>query len=375
MRLASRVPARAVGTFDLAIVGAGIVGTCVAYQATQAHPAWRVLLIDRSLIGSGATRYSLGFDFPFGRTPAQRRFSRESSQLYSALREAIPHLPFRKLPVFCIVSHTQQAVLSEKFTGAKPKAIEGSERRNLDDAFPGLRLGDDQLILGGISGAYSFPSQIAQELARRFAAGEQTECWEGVEVDNTQQRGREVHLHTADGREVVARGVILATGPWALTGPGKELVRSAGIRIKKVVALHVERCPTPQDPVLFFLDEDAYLMPVVEHRQWWFSITCMVWDCEPEASRLKISEADRQLGLAILDRYCPSFVNDCTNGRLFCDAYGPDWTPVVAADTSAPNIVFAGAGSGSGYRLAPAIAHHALARLERVLQGSETSLS
>ena len=37
--------------FDLAVVGAGIVGATAAYLAGQERPDWRILLIDRSLVG------------------------------------------------------------------------------------------------------------------------------------------------------------------------------------------------------------------------------------------------------------------------------------------------------------------------------------
>jgi glycine/D-amino acid oxidase-like deaminating enzyme len=41
---------------------------------------------------------------------------------------------------------------------------------------------------------------------------------------------------------------------------------------------------------------------------------------------------------------------------VFCDAYSPDREPVVRALDAGARLIFAGAASGSGYRLAPAIA-------------------
>ena len=44
---------------------------------------------------------------------------------------------------------------------------------------------------------------------------------------------------------------------------------------------------------------------------------------------------------------------------MFCDSYSPDGESQVSVDAS-QNLVFAGAGSGAGFRLAPGIAREAL---------------
>jgi glycine/D-amino acid oxidase-like deaminating enzyme len=125
-------------------------------------------------------------------------------------------------------------------------------------------------------------------------------------------------------------------------------------------------CPGPDDPVLYFFDADAFLLPVVERRHWLFSYTCQVWDYAPEGSH-RITEEDRENGLAILTRYCPELAARCTGGRVFCDSYGPEWVPVVTAAAAAPQVVLATAGSGAGYRLGPAIARQAL---DKVISGA-----
>jgi glycine/D-amino acid oxidase-like deaminating enzyme len=61
-----------------------------------------------------------------------------------------------------------------------------------------------------------------------------------------------------------------------------------------------------------------------------------------------------------LRRWAPALAGACTGGRVFCDAYSPDGEPVVCALADTGRIVFAGAASGSGYRLAPAIATQAV---------------
>lgn len=99
---------------------------------------------------------------------------------------------------------------------------------------------------------------------------------------------------------------------------------------------------------------------MVQRQEWLYSFTSQEWDCAPEVSRLTITQKDRDLALSILNRYCPSFVRDCHGGRVFCDAYSQDRAPLVAQVPGMTNFVVAGAGSGSGYRLAPAIGIKAL---------------
>ncbi|MGH9570848.1 MAG: FAD-dependent oxidoreductase, partial [Candidatus Angelobacter sp.] len=72
--------------FDLAIIGAGIVGACCAYIANQYQPGWRIAIIDRSFAGDGATRYSVALDLPFGWTPRQKVLAARSVQFYEGLK-------------------------------------------------------------------------------------------------------------------------------------------------------------------------------------------------------------------------------------------------------------------------------------------------
>ena len=346
--------------FDLVIVGAGIVGVLTTLQATRLHPSWRTLLVDRSLVGSGASRYSAGLAVPLGRNEDHRRMERESDLFFRELRAEIPGLPWRELPLYLTARRASLEEIRRRCTMDGLREADGSEREHLAAVFPGFCLAEDQILLGGVPASYTLLDSMTSSLALRIAGSEQARVWDGVEITSVRTVEGGVVLTAADGREIDARRAILAVGPWALRGPGAELAHSAGIRIKKVVALHVELSPHPDDPALFFFDDDAFLLPIPERRQWLFSFTCQVWDCQPEASVLSITEEDRRHGLEVLRRYCPRLVDRCTGGRVFCDSYGPHWVPVVTAAPDAPQLVLAAGCSGAGYRLGPAIARRAL---------------
>jgi D-arginine dehydrogenase len=347
------------GPLDLVVVGAGIVGALAAAQAVRRRPDWRVLLVDRGMVGGGATRHSAALCVPFGRTEGHRRMERESDRFYRGLHGELPGLPIRELPCYVVAG---EASLEEARTRCTTEGLREVERDRLEGSFPGLSLAADERLLGGLRASYALPGPVTSALVLGLGGVAGAAVWEGVEITHVRPAGDDgsgVELATADGRAIAARRAILAPGPWTLEAPAGELARGAGVRIKKVVALHLDLCPGPEDPVLLFFDADAFLLPVVERRHWLFSFTCQVWDCAPEGAH-RITAADRASGLAVLARYCPAFAARCTGGRVFCDAYGPEWVPVVTAAAAAPQIVLATAGSGAGYRLGPAIARQAL---------------
>jgi glycine/D-amino acid oxidase-like deaminating enzyme len=84
----------------------------------------------------------------------------------------------------------------------------------------------------------------------------------------------------------------------------------------------------------------------------------------PEDPRtLVIDQADRELALSILRRYCAALMPYATGGRVFCDAYTPDWHPLIASVSDQPEFVVATGCAGSGYRLGPAMAKAAVSLL------------
>lgn len=344
----------------MVVVGAGIVGAMAVYLARRERPDWNILLLDRSFVGDGSTRYSLGLDIPYGHSAGQKNLSLASTQLFRELQTIIPELSLHRLPLYGVVSETRAAAVIGGFTQATIHRAEPDEEQSLRRTYPDLRLSEREVLLAGCEGVYASPQIIASKLVEWSIRSGMVECWEGVEVQDVQAFNDGFTLATADGRSVEARRVLMATGPWLLQGPAADFAGSAGIRIKKTAALRISLNASPRDPLLFFFDDDAFLLPIHEKGEWLFSFTSQEWDVAPEISRLKISEADRDIALSILRRYCPSLVAHCHAGRVFCDAYSPDRVPVVREVSGVRNYIMAGACSGAGYRLAPAIALEAL---------------
>jgi len=346
--------------FDLAIVGAGIIGATTAYLAHVRRPEWHIVVLDRSFIGDGATHYSAALDLPFGRNIPQRAMVNRSVGFYVDLKAQYPELPIREIP-FVLVAHEKDiSNTAAAFVDADLHVASAQEWHQVCLKYPGLTLPQQYLAMLGGNARHSSSIQLASALINKACVHGNVECWEGVEVQDIEDILCGHALLLGDGRSITAKRVVIATGPWLTSGPGGAFSEAAGIRIKKVAAMHIDWCPPPDAPVLYFAAEDAFLLPLQEQGKLLLSFTAQEWDCPAEISRLRINAEDRALALSILNRYFPALAEHCCGGRVFCDAYSRDRAPFVARIPTSRSVVVAGACSGSGVRLAPAIALEAL---------------
>src|SRR6476661_10828708 len=74
--------------YDVVVVGAGIVGAACAEEC--ARQGMRVAIIDRDVIGGGATAAGMGHIVVMDDSEAQFALTRYSQQLWQALRNELP---------------------------------------------------------------------------------------------------------------------------------------------------------------------------------------------------------------------------------------------------------------------------------------------
>lgn len=344
--------------YDLVIVGGGIIGAWTLHLAVQRYPHWNILLIDRYRIGDGATSHSAGVMLATGRSARERQLAGRSVALYQALRDRFS-IRTTQAPVYWLGDKACLADIQ--------RAVVGFEVRPGEESMAqlGARLGSrlnvgasEQLFKGGQAESYD-PALIARTLIGHSLESPHVGCREGVGVRHVRAAGSGTSLTLADGTFVHARRTLVATGPWINDSPFLAIANEHVLRVKKVVALHVDRVPAPDAPALFLPQSDAYLMPLPARNQWLFSFRCDEWDVRPRKHELEINDHDVQVAKATLERYLPDLGARCSGGRVFCDSYSPDGESRVALDRTL-NVVFAGAGSGAGFRLAPGIADEAL---------------
>ncbi|MCH7232178.1 FAD-binding oxidoreductase [Glycomyces sp. L485] len=319
---------------DIAIIGGGIIGAVTAYEAAAAFPDAHIAVVERGLVGRGATGRSAGVHFPRGATERVRSMTEHSHRYWQRLAAELD-LPLHPTDATVLASADRAASIRDAYLRLGPET----------DTVPGARewtlQGCHYADVEGVARA------ILTELRPRAAV------WEGVEVA-VLEADDGWRLTLGHGERLRARRVVLAPGPWIAHPAWAEFVAPLGLRVKKIVAAHIDAVPGPDDALEVLDDEDAFVLPLHHRGHFLFSYTCDDWDVDPDTVERGLAPADLADARAVLERYAPELAPLCRSGRVFCDAYSPAREPVVAE--LRPGLVFAGAAGGSGYRLAPAIA-------------------
>jgi D-arginine dehydrogenase len=332
---------------DVAVVGAGIIGCMTAHEVASRAPHASVLVFDRDAVGSGATRRSAGLHIPRGSTDRMRRMATYSQKYYENLRVAKPSLPIHPLGMLVVASETSRPHLRDAY-------LDGARlRRARDVSNDVIRVPEGTGVWYGDGCQRADVQSLTQAVAQEL--GPLVSFREGVQVIALESLDDAVLLTLGTGEVLSVEQVVLAPGPWLAAPAWRTLVAPLGLRVKKVVALHIEQAPSERDGAIVFQDEDAFLLPLPPEH-WLFSYTCQEWDVDPDAVAHGLYPRDLEDARDCLRRYAPTLVEHCTGGRVFCDAYSPEREPRVQVLDRAGRVVFAGAAGGSGYRLAPAIA-------------------
>ncbi|MEU4878366.1 FAD-binding oxidoreductase [Streptomyces sp. NPDC021608] len=347
---------------DIAVVGGGVIGCLVAREVTLRAPQCRVAVIDRDVVGSGASRRSAGLHFPRGGTARVREMADRSQTFYEELIRGEPSLPI--FPLAMHVLSSQAPSVERDYLGRAGLVPMQDVPGGLVTAPPGT------LVWSGQGCQYADVGGLTEALARRLRP--RVAFREGTRVVTVEPSSSEVMLRLSTGATLTASRAVLAPGPWLADTAWRSLVEPLGARVKKIVALHVDRAPQEHHGAVVFEDQDAFLLPLHHRGHWLFSYTCQEWDVDPDDIAEGLSAAHLAQAHACLERYAPGLAARARSGRVFCDAYSPEREPLVRALDDSSRVVFAGASNGSGYRLAPAIASDA-ADLLRILPGQRNS--
>jgi len=343
---------------NLAVVGGGVIGSFTVYEAVRLHPDWRVLLLERSAIGAGATTWSAGVSFPLGATPRHRELVRASAIGYAALRDT-PVGPFlRPVQMIYALDRANLPAFRDRIVGPPLRPVTAAERRRVMAIFPDLRLGEREEMVTHDGHGFVVQARLVAE-ALVAAIGGRAEIQLGQQVNAIETDGDSYRLLAEHG-EWSAQRVILACGPW--TPPPVRPVPLAavpGARRKRVAALHARLPVSTGDPLVYFVDDDLFVLPLAAESAL-VSFYRDEWDTDPDASDGRPSADDLRAGRAALERRSASAAAAVIGGRAFCDLYTENRLPVVTSEAAIPGVAAVRGGSGSGVRLAPALAAGAL---------------
>ncbi|MCG7563443.1 FAD-dependent oxidoreductase [Pseudoalteromonas sp. McH1-42] len=327
--------------YDIAVIGAGVMGTNVAYQAAREHPDKRIALIDRDKIGAGCSGYAGAIISPISLTAAHQQQTALSRDWYEDPALGCQHL-LRQLDTLIVYSDASQETLNQKTDLLTPVQCE----------VPGwLSPPSDLQLSQSRATLWGNVFEICQHLAY---ANDSVDVYECLAVRDFKRSNDGWQLSMSDGRTLHAGQVVVAKGAWL---SAEEQSCDLIINRKKVVAYEIDAPVDETSPLVYLYDHGAFLLPLLHKQRWIMSITSQQWGCMPERNECEISQEDRQIAETILQQHAPSLIGALRGGRCHSDGYVRERRPQVVA--SQPGQLVIGGGSGSGFRFAPAVGRQA----------------
>ena len=209
-------------TYDVVIVGAGIVGAACA--DAFAERGLRVVIVDRDVVGSGATATGMGHIVVMDDSDAQFALTHYSQRLWQELRPQLPgDVEYDQAGTIWVAADEEEMaeVLRKRdYYQKRGVAVEPIDARQLKETEPNLR--------EGLAGGLLVPNDavLYPPCAARFLIGRAHQRGARLRLGATVTQISEGCVRLNDGQEVAGGIVVNAAGANAA-----EL--TAGIDIKK----------------------------------------------------------------------------------------------------------------------------------------------
>jgi glycine/D-amino acid oxidase-like deaminating enzyme len=212
-------------TNDVVIVGAGIVGAACADEF--ARRGLRVAVVDRDVVGSGATAAGMGHIVVMDDSAAQFALTRYSQRLWHLLREELPaEVEYEQCGTIWVAADEEEmAEVRRKhdFYGDRGVATEILDAKRLKQSEPNLRDG----LQGGLlvpEDAVLYPPCAARFLMQR-AQQHGAKLILGASVSSLGKR----RVLLSDGLQLSAEIIVNAAGAWsAELTPGIDVKKRKG---------------------------------------------------------------------------------------------------------------------------------------------------
>ena len=207
-----------VQTADVAIIGGGIIGTSLAYHLARRGGAGRVVVLERALVGSGATgKCNGGVRLQFS-TPLSIRFSLEAVEVFERFAEEFGvDAAFRQYGyLFLITDEADLARFREMHALQRSLGVpvEMLPPDDIQRLVPALRT--DGVLAGSFCGRDGFadPHAVVGGYARR-ARELGVQILEGTVVTGVRVEAGRVRGVETEAGFVEAPCVVNAAGPWS----------------------------------------------------------------------------------------------------------------------------------------------------------------
>jgi glycine/D-amino acid oxidase-like deaminating enzyme len=212
-------------SYDVAIMGAGIVGAACADEF--ARRGMSVVIVDRDVVGSGATAAGMGHIVVMDDSDAQFALTRYSQQLWQALRPELPDdVEYESCGTIWVAADEEEMIEVRRkhdYFTRRRVPVQVIDSQTLERLEPNLRRG----LAGGLlvlEDGVLYPPCAARFLIER-AQKSGAKLRLGVSIRQVGQ-GR---VLLSDGLELTAPIIVNAAGAWAPeVTPGLEIKKRKG---------------------------------------------------------------------------------------------------------------------------------------------------
>lgn len=358
-------------SYDLAVVGAGILGLTSALAAAIANPGHRLLVVDAAHgPAAGASGSSAGLCFPIARTHGHAELVDVSQRAHRGIHRQLGGSWLTEVPIIHAIGRDR----GEEFRSALRSPAREVGAKLVESMF---HLEPDADIVYLLDDGHTFACDAAAMclgIARLLEERGSHLAWDLCisTVTNNPSARPEWRLEATQGETFAARTVVLAAGPWPLPTIrcGGDLVQpdaQAATRRKRVSA-GISNAYLA-DAALHMVEQDVFVLPRESEGRSIVSFRRELWDVSVSEIGDPWDGDDERALFEQAGRLLPEVVSGIVGGLSHADLYAPGRLPLV--ESLAPGLVAVRGGSGSGVRLAPALACLALAALGEKLSASD----
>jgi sarcosine oxidase subunit beta len=345
-------------TADVVIVGGGIEGAAAAWALAQ-RGVTNVVVVERNTVGSGMTGKSSGIVRCHYGVSSLAAMATVGLEVFEKAEEIFGHdIGFRQTGYVVGVSEPnvdslRKSLVAQRAVGVQTEEIDADEVAQL---WPFADLEPFAAFAFEPRGGYGDAYQTAQAFAvAARAAG--VRIRQGTAMTDLLLDGdRVTGVRLADGTEVSADTVVVATGVWTMPLLARygvdvpiRVVReqlvliSPGVELGPVpvfsdlVSLQYIR-PEPDGTVLFGNSDLSHVQPA-----------------DPDDYLNRATEDFVDLTIERVGNRFPGFSDAAITGSYAgCYDVTPDWNPVISR-TGIDGLVVAAGFSGHGFKIAPAV--------------------
>jgi len=341
-------------TYDIVVVGGGIIGMATAAYLSEA--GLKLAVIERKYLGAGSTGRCIGGIRQQFSTPGSIRLMQESIRLFARMEDEFGYSVEFHQGGYLFLAHTPEMVETFK------KNIEVQKKENVNvslltpqevkEVVPSLN--DEGLLAGAYcpDDAQAFPFPVLNGYKEKMERNGGVVFMESLVTDLKKETHFRVTL--ADGTVIESDKVLLSTGPWT-----RDLAFKIGLDLplypERHEAVITERIPKFFEPmVVDYRPDGCYFHQLISGQ----IIACytpipIVPGIHEDVTLEFLPQIAWRMRRLIPDLKHAAFLRNWSG----CYTMTPDGNPIVD-ESSVPGFYIGSGMCGHGFMLGPAIGKH-----------------